>query len=688
MLDAILSRGYLKEGEKDWNDIALRVSNFCGGKEMYHAMIEKKLIPASPFLLNAGTNDPQLFSCFVLPIEDSLKSIFKFYDDAATIFKSSGGVGANWSALRPKGAKLSNGGETSGVVSFMGIFNEVIEVVKQGGVKKGAAMCCLNIEHPEAEDFIRMKLEKGKFKNFNISPVMTDDYMRRAIKGDEQARKMIDLIVDCTWECSEPGMLFIDTANKDNTVPGLEAYDSTNPCGEEWLFHYESCCLCGLSLVPFVRGNEVNWKDLESVTRIGIRFLDKAIDKNKYPLPEIEEATKKTRKLGLYVLGVADVLIEANLGYDTKEGRAFIESIWKFINEVAWDESVKLGKKYGTFPAYSLRNPDLVPNDARNAAVTCAAPGGTTSFIAGANYGIEPFTSFVSDRRNGAGEGIITIPHFEQMLDKVCPEFKEEALKHCLQTGSIEDLPYIPSEVKKVFKSAFTIHWKAHIDMVAMFQKHCRAGSISKTVNLPASATKDDIREAYFYAWKSKCKGVTFYREGTRDAVYNLKKDEIKVTGPDYEVPKKAPAMRYNVTIGCGKMAIIVVGDPVSKEPIEVFIIPLTGGGCAGHCSGEGRTISNALQYGVPPSKFISSLSKVVCKACANKEKLDGKSCPDAMGRKLAEYIRDSKDLSFEIHQHIESGAKNSNKCPDCGTIMEHTEGCITCRNCGYSKCQ
>lgn len=689
MLNKILSRGYLKDGEKDWADISKRVSDFCGGKEMYHTMLEKKLIPASPFLLNAGTSKPQLFSCFVVPVDDNIESIFQFYAKSAKIFKSSGGVGANWSKLRAKGMPLSGGGTTSGVISFLSIFNEVIETVKQGGVKKGAAMSCLDITHPECEDFIKMKLAEGMFSNFNISPIVSDSFMRSVIRKDSDALRKFKLIVDCTWECSEPGILFIDAANKGASVPGLGLYQSCNPCSERWLLDYESCCLCGVSWPIFVKGRVVDWKAFEKAIRTGIRFLDLAIDKNLYPLPEIEEATKKTRRLGLYPLGIADVLLEAGLGYNTKEGRVFCEEMWSFMNRIAWDESVKLGEKHGTFPAYEYRNPELVPEGARNAAVTVVAPGGTTSFIAGVNFGIEPFTSFVSVRRNGAGEGRIVIPQFDQMLDRVCPDLKQEAIDHCGRTGSIQDLDYLPSEIKRIFVSAYTIHWKDHIDMMAMFQKYCIDGSISKTVNLPASATKEDIEEAYIYAWKHGCKGITFYREGTRDAVYNLEKVITKKTGPDYHIPKKAPAIRYNVNIGCGKMAVIVTGDPETFEPIEVFEIPLSGGSCAGHCGGEGRTISNALQYGVPPSKFISSLSKVVCKACANKDKLDGRSCPDAMGKKLAEFIRDSPLMFNHIKHDLEESHKapDTSKCPDCGAPIEHAEGCHTCKFCGFSRC-
>lgn len=712
----VLSR-YYRPGETRWEDIAARVGGMIGGAAVTTAMNNRAFIPASPFLINAGTDKPQLFSCFVLPLEDSLGSIFSFYDKSAKIFKSSGGVGANWSKLRPVGSPLSGGGTTSGVVSFMEIFNVIIEKVKQGGIKKGAAMCTLNIDHPEIESFIRMKLEKGTFENFNISPSVTDEFMNAAICGSPKEKALFDLIVDCTHNCSEPGMLWIDIANKNCSTPGMGLYESPNPCSERYLFDYESCCLSGINVSYFVKKSgspEVDYAQLGKIVRMVVRFLDEAIDLNDYPLPEIKTATQYTRRIGLYPLGVADALIKARLGYNTQEARTWCYELWEFINRTAWDESVKLGEKKGKFPAYEHRNPDLVPEGARNAAVTCVAPGGTTSLIAGVNYGIEPYFSFVSKRAKGAGQGRIVCTLFEEALREVCSSEIEynSVIDHCGATGTIQDVDWLPEWFRRVFVSALDIHWRDHIDMQSTFQELCIDGTISKTINLPESSTKEDIRSAYIYAWQKQCRGITFYREGTRDGVYTLEKkvdsdatgEVLKKTGPGYIVPRKAPAIRYIVNVGCGKMGVIVVGDPETAEPIEVWMIPISGGGCAGHCSGEGRSISNALQWGAPPDIFISSLGKVVCKACMDKEKgkLDGKSCPDAMGRKLREYLKDS-DLVKTYIRAYETGRLGEAKltevkeptvraeksCPrkGCGGELIFTEGCSVCPECGYSKC-
>lgn len=699
----ILAERYYAPGEKSWEDIAARVGKFIGGTAITTAMIEKKFIPASPFLMNAGTEHPQMFSCFVLPLEDDLGSIFGFYDKSAKIFKSSGGVGANWSKLRPVGSPLSGGGTTSGVVSFMEIFNIVIEKVKQGGKKKGAAICTLDISHPEVENFIKMKLERGKFENFNISPTVTDEFMRRAIAGHEKEKTLFDLIVDCTYNSSEPGMLWIDTANRYCSTPGLGLYESTNPCGERFLFPFECCCLGGINLAYFIRDGHVDWQNLGKTVRLVIRFLDESFDRNEYPLPEIREASQNTRRIGLYPIGLADALIKMRLPYDSQEGREFAEKLWEFINKTAWDESVRLGEKLGTFPAYDSRNPELVPDGARNAAVTCVAPGGTTSLIAGVNFGIEPYVGLVTKREQGSGTGTIVCPLFEEELRKVVSteiEFNE-VLDHAAKNGSIQSLTWLPEDFRRIFVTAQDIHWRDHIDMQAVFQKHCVDGTISKTINLPKSSTKEDIRDAYVYAWQQELRGLTFYREGTRDPVYAFgsgDEDEMtSVLGPGYEVPAKAPAIRYNVKVGCGKMAVFVVGDPDTGEPIELWQIPVSGGGCAGLNSGNGRAISKSLQHGVPPDIFIKSGEHVVCPACAGKPKLDGKSCPSAAARKLREYISDSKVVRTYLKAHHEGSGllvekpkekpQKKNECPACGWPLTYAEGCATCTKCGYSKC-
>ena len=1064
----ILAERYYVPGETSWDDLAVRVGKFIGGTAITTAMIEKKFIPASPFLMNAGTDHPQMFSCFVLPLEDTLHSIFGFYDRSATIFKSSGGVGANWSKLRPVGSPLSGGGTTSGVVSFMEIFNLVIEKVKQGGKKKGAAICTLDINHPEVEDFIRMKLERGKFENFNISPTVTDEFMRRAIAGHEKEKALFDLIVDCTYNSSEPGMLWIDTANRYCSTPGLGLYESTNPCGERFLFPFECCCLGGVNLAYFIRDGHVDWQNLGKTVRLIIRFLDESFDRNEYPLPEIREASQNTRRIGLYPIGLADALIKMKLSYGSQEGRDFAEKLWEFINKTAWDESVKLGEKLGTFPAYDSRNPELVPDGARNAAVTCVAPGGcqvketmimtesgilrldeinpdstsyqwkdvnlkvrvekddiynctkfysnglsktiklelhsgiplectenhrfrifsngkyewrnaseiyegdyvvtriggytntrtvplayvdkqhfnesdiilptrlspkvgeflgilfgngsihkkgirihmnslhtkkiervcylietlfgitphiedretrvsiyinsvrllkwleingllkdksinafipkpircssvksleafingllmtdgcttgkynkqyidtsskqlaielaicmraigknarikeytnikgryssapsyrvhfvksgsigfkrydkinnelkqnamslrndygeqlwldrvesrsdslsetfdisvddaesyignsivshnTTSLIAGVNFGIEPYVGLVTRREQGSGKGTIVCPLFEEELRKIVSteiEFNE-VLDHAAKHGSIQSIDWLPADFKQIFVTARDIHWRDHIDMQTIFQKHCIDGTISKTINLPKSSTRDDIRDAYIYAWQQELRGLTFYREGTRDPVYAYgsgDEEEIQsALGPDYVVPAKAPAIRYNVKVGCGKMAVFVVGDPETGEPIELWQIPVSGGGCAGLNSGNGRAISKSLQYGVSPDVFIKSGEHVVCPACAGNSKLDGKSCPSAAARKLREYLKDSKIVKTYLKAHHEGTGLlvekpkekpvKPNECPACGWPLTHAEGCATCTKCGYSRC-
>lgn len=709
IVDHVLKERYYQPGETCWEDIATRVSKFIADNfeeqtSFEEAIKSKKLIPASPFLMNAGTVNPQLFSCFVLPIEDNIDSIFKFYSDSAKIFKSSGGVGADWSLLRPKGAPLSGGGETSGVVSFTKIFDRVIETVKQGGIKKGAAICCLNIDHPEIEDFIKMKLERGECENFNISPCVTDDFMERVENGDAEANNLFNLITYCAWESSEPGLLFIDTANKDSSTPGLGRYTSPNPCSERFLLSFESCCLSGINLIKFINDDKsIDYNSLEKVVRVAVRFLDNAIDKNKYPLPEIERATKYTRRIGIYPIGVADVLLKVGLPYNSNDGRMFCEFIWKFINEIAWDESIRIGRIKGPFEAILYRDHSSVHERSRNAAVTCCAPSGTTSIIAGSNFGIEPFFSFVSKRSKGSGQGMIINEQFKDMVYKHYPNKVDEIIEECYKNGSIQHLSWIKEDMRNVFVSAHDISWKDHIDMQAMFQKHCKDGSISKSINVPESTSINDIRNMFIYAWKSGCKGVTIYREGSRDGVYTLKeKDEVISTITELvnpvtyklvnangrilpKTPRETPATMYKKNTGCGKM-MIAVGE-VDGKPHSITIV--NKGGCDAMTQGLAELTSLCERYGVPQWNINKVLMGVKCSAAMRNIKSDGRSCPEILGKILHDHYphEDEPPKTDDPPIKKEIIEQKANACPQCGESLIHASGCVSCSSCSYSRC-
>jgi len=860
IVENILKERYYQPGETCWEDIAWRVSKFIGKTESeqdyFNVMIrDKYVVPASPFLMNAGTEHPQCFSCFTLNVDDDIRSIFKFYADASLVFKSSGGIGVNWSKLRPKGSSLSGGGFSSGVLSFMNIFNELIETVSQGGKKKGAAICLLSTEHPECEDFIRSKLIEGKYKNFNISPVITDQFMERAITGLEPENKMFNLIVDCTYNSSEPGALFIDTINRDSSTPGLGEYNEVNPCvtgdtllmvkvgkdikiipikdlinkdvdvwnGYEWtlvtpmitgynqpvaevgvvlesngynytstltctlghkwllgddtrvettelkvgnklkawidplghgirgtisyinklervepvvycftdyknhsgvfngiltaqcgerpLLPYESCCLMAIVLPKFVKGTKIDVVLLDKIVRKSIRFLDNSMDVNEYPIPEIKEATLKTRRLGLYITGFADTLVMLGIKYGSKECIDFIEDIWGFINKIAWQESVNIGIELGTFPAYYTRNPDIVPDYARNAAVTCLAPSGTTSIIAGVNWGIEPFYSYASVRSEGAGQGFIVNKLFEEMLDTNYPDKKEQIIEHCAKHGTIQNIPYISKEIKDVFVTALDLSYKEHIDVQSAFQKYCHDGSISKTLNMPKTSTLEDVRNAYIYAWRTGCKGITFYREGTRKGVYQLKNEpEIKnpvekliknpvqyklLVNPTGRIlaktPREIPSITYKRSTGCGKM-MITIGE-VNGKPHTIVI--KNKGGCDAMTQAVAELTSLCERYEVPQWNTNKVLMGIRCPAAMKNPKSDGKSCAEILGKILNDFYPHEDEPPKDDEEPPKATPPivtieyidSTNVCPDCGEPLTHEGGCVICKNCAYSKC-
>ncbi len=857
IVESILKERYYRENETCWEDIAWRVAKFIANNDQeesdfYEIISSKKIVPASPFLMNAGTKKPQCFSCFVLPVEDTIESIFKFYADASKVFKWSGGVGVNWSDLRPKGSPLSSGGVTSGVLSFLNIYNELIDTVSQGGLKKGASICLLSTDHAECTDFIKSKLIEGKYKNFNISPVITDEFMEGVLSDEPRCVDIFNLIVDCTYNSSEPGALFIDTINRDCSTPGLGEYESVNPCvtadtliltkeygyqpiasfvyeeveiwnGYEWswvtptvtgfdqdtmwidvvrlykdteivehinctpyhtfilrdgtkvkaselnvgdrlidsnypsgesaivhvlkvrdgikhhkvycltepknhtflangviigncgerpLLPYESCCLTALVLPNFWKNGVLDYKEIARVTRLAIRFLDNSMDKNDYPIPEIKEATLKTRRLGLYVTGFADILLMKGIRYGSNECIEFINKMWKFINDVAWDESVQLGKEKGVFPAYGARDIDIVPDNARNAAVTCLAPSGTTSIIASVNWGIEPVYSFASMRSEGAGQGFIVNKYFEKLLDEKYPDNKQEIIEHCAKTGSIQNLTFIDKSIRDIFVTALDLTYVEHIDVQSAFQRHCRDGSISKTCNLSQKATWADVHDAFIYAWKSGCKGITFYREGTRKGVYQLKKDEpgklvdvIELVNPvKYKlatangriVPKTPRLMNATVNkrrTGCGKLYVI---------PAEAFgdlhsMFLINKGGCDAMTQTVAELIGSMRRFGVPRWEITRICSNIVCSACKGRKDVDGKSCAHIISKVILEQYPD-EDMPPKIDEVKESSPAikieldhliNPPKvpCPNCGGGLVYAEGCVSCPECAYTKC-
>lgn len=499
--------------------------------KFYDMMVRLDFIPNSPTLMNAGTKLQQLSACFVLPIDDSIDSIFRTVMYTAKIHKSGGGTGFAFSRLRPKYDVVSStGGIASGPMSFMNVFNSTTEVIKQGGKRRGANMGVLRIDHPDILDFIVMKESEGSMHNFNISVGITDKFMK-AVKKDEEfdlinprtnksvktvkARALWNLLVMMAWKNGEPGIIFLDSINKKNPTLEVGEIESTNPCGEVPLLPWESCNLGSINLSNFSKGNRIDWVRLKEIIRLAIRFLDNVIDANNFPLKEIEKATKANRKIGLGVMGFADLLLTLGIKYDTDKARQLAKKIMKYINDQARQMSKELAQEKGNFPNITR---SIYKKEAymRNATVTCIAPTGTISLIADCSSGIEPIFSVVTTRnvQESMGKELIEInPAVKKSLSLKglwTPEL-EIALK---QSACIE-CTTIPKEMKDAFVTAIDISPEDHVLMQAAFQAYTD-NAVSKTVNCPNGTNFYEIEKIFLLAYGKGCKGITVYRDGSR----------------------------------------------------------------------------------------------------------------------------------------------------------------------------
>lgn len=531
-----LKARYLREGEDDWEDVCERVAEAVAVTEEEYLefkdlMVRKIFLPSSPTLMNAGTGFGQFAACFVIPVEDDVEEIFDSIKTAALIQKTGGGTGFDFSKIRPGGFPSSCGNdETSGPVAVMKLFNEATEIVKQFGRRRGANMGILDVSHNDILSFIMAKRVEGELSNFNISVMIPDAFMELVEAGETgevwnrqtgvTVGSIFSEIIEGIWRNGEPGVLFYDRINRDNFTPALGDISATNPCGEEPLLPFESCNLGSINLSLFVIDGKVNWDFLREVAGKAIRFLDNEIDMNTYPVPEIEAATKKTRKVGLGVMGLHDMFLKLGLPYDSKEA---IELAEKLMEQVTWAsirESRKLAAEKGLFPEYEDSTWEL---PMRNAALTAVAPTGTISILGGCSAGIEPVFSWVYRRTQTVGKEFMLVhPFFKARFKSKLPEADYNwLLEHVYKCGTVQNVenPKLVSvEEKRLFRSALDIDWKAHIDMQAAFQRHCHAG-ISKTINMPDFAGKEDIKQALIYAWKQGLKGLTIYRTGSRQRV-------------------------------------------------------------------------------------------------------------------------------------------------------------------------
>ena len=695
----------------------------------YSEMISFNFLPNSPTLMNAGRELQQLSACFVLPVEDSLEGIFDAVKYTALIHKSGGGTGFSFSRLRPKDDVVkTTKGVSSGPVSFMTVFDAATETIKQGGTRRGANMGILRVDHPDIMDFIYAKKDKSKLTNFNISVGLTEEFMRAARNGEEfnlynpkdkkkagslNAAKVYDEMVRLAWDGGDPGIIFLDRINRDNPTPYEGEIESTNPCGEQPLLPYESCNLGSLNLANFVKDARVDWESLSRSICIAVNFLDNVIEMNNYPLPQIDATTKRNRKIGLGIMGWADMLAMLEISYCSDEAIELAEEIMKFIRDEGRKASARLAEERGSFPSFEDSiYPDMGFTQMRNATITTIAPTGTISIIGAASSGIEPYFALAFYRNVMDNNKLVEVnPYFLEISQKE-GFYSEELMQEVATHGDLTHTS-APDKWKKIFSTAHTIAPEWHVKMQAAFQKYTD-NAVSKTVNFTKDATIEDVRKVYDLAYNMGCKGITIYRDGSRDAqVINVgtntgekSKAEEEVIIPQYAKPRPRPDVLYGKTIemltGCGKMYVTINQD-AEGHIFEVFNSIGKAGGCAqSQSEAIGRLISLALRSGSEPDTIIKQLKSISCHMKSGFGPNTVLSCADAVAKAIEKAIASpmevkvtaTKQLSVEtfleeVEKKDAKGPKrvSNGACPECGGQIEYVEGCNICYSCGYSHC-
>ena len=695
--------------------------------EFYTVMANLDFLPNSPTLMNAGRPLQQLSACFVLPVEDSMESIFETLKHTALIHKSGGGTGFSFSRLRPSNDSVkSTNGVSSGPVSFMQVFNAATEAIKQGGTRRGANMGMLRVDHPDIMKFIVCKDKGESLNNFNISVAITKEFMS-AVEDDEDynlynprtkqvvgklnAREVYNKIVDQAWKNGEPGIVFIDRMNDGNPTIEMGEIESTNPCGEQPLLPYESCNLGSINLAHFVKDEEVDWVKLEKIVKLGVHFLDNVIDMNNYPITKIGEVTRSNRKIGLGIMGWADMLVLMGIPYNSPEAIILAEKVMSFIQTKSHQASEEIALNRGAFPNFK-HSIYKKGNPIRNATTTTIAPTGTIGIISDASGGIEPIFALVYKRANclDKHEMFVVNPYFEKIA-KGLGFYSKELMDKIAEQGTIKHMKEIPEKIRRVFVTAHDISPEDHIRMQGAFQKYTD-NAVSKTVNFGHTATKEDVSKAYMLSYKLGCKGVTVYRDGSRDEqVLNLAKSGPKSDGQEINVIEKKPRQRpKKVTgstllmhTGCGKMYVTVNED--EEGAFEVFTQLGKSGGCtATQSEAISRLISLALRSRVDQQKIIEQLKGIRCPSPTLTEGGAILSCPDAIAKALESYssekenpglftdeqtVIDDKNVEPKVYKSKASGNSIGScpQCPECGEMLEFAEGCVVCRSCGYSKC-
>ena len=762
----VLERRYLKRDEyghllEEPRDMFLRVAKNIAAaeknygktnaqireteKKFFDIMTDLDFLPNSPTLMNAGRELQQLAACFVLPVGDSMASIFEALKETALIQKSGGGVGYSFSNIRPKNdVVLSTKGVSSGPISFMTVFNAATDTIKQGGTRRGANMGILRVDHPDILEFITAKEDNEKLNNFNISVGVTEAFMK-AVENDGEydilnprtkevvtrynAREVFEKIVNHAWKNGDPGIIFLDRLNKDNPTPHVGVIESTNPCGEQPLLSYEACNLGSINLANMVKEEDgiksINFDKLREVTKASVRFLDDVIDVGKYPLDKIADMVKGNRKIGLGVMGFADMLLMLEAPYNSEQALEISKNVMNFINDVSKEASRELAEERGEFPNFKGSVYDTPDGyKIRNATTTTIAPTGTLSIIASCSSGIEPIFAISFVKNVMDNDKLIEVnPYFEEVAKKE-GFYSKELMERIAEKGSLKEISDIGDQYKRVFVTAHDIPPIWHVRMQATFQSFVD-NAVSKTVNFPTDATVKDVEDVYMLAYRLGCKGITIYRNNSRESqvltIGEKNKDKVKALEDSAAVQEGAekltsiktaggkqdikeergeeadlqvsikPRPRPEVTKGmtkkyligsCGKLYVTVNSD--EKGICEVFTN--TGEeGCAALSEALSRLISVSIRAGIDITSITHQVLGIRCVTCIADRNTHVLSCPDAIGKAL-EF---SQNGSNKFDLDFAGGPKSLMMCPEegCGGIMEPEGGCYVCRVCGYSKC-
>jgi len=677
--------------------------------EFYGPMANLEFLPNSPTLMNAGRSLGQLSACFVLPIDDSMLSIFEAVKNAALIHQSGGGTGFSFSRLRPKGDVVrSTGGIASGPISFMEVFDAATEAIKQGGARRGANMAVLRVDHPDILSFITAKADGNKLNNFNISVGLTGEFME-ALRRDAtyplvnprsgdavgrlRARSVMHKIAEMAWKNGDPGVIFLDKMNEANPTPHIGEIESTNPCGEQPLLPFESCNLGSINLARMVVDGEIDYEHLGETIDRAVHFLDNVIDCNRYPLEQIKEMTLANRKIGLGVMGFADTLIRLRIPYDSEEAARMAGEIMSFFQDRAKQASAVLAEQRGPFP--NLPGSIYAGDGARkirNATVTTIAPTGSISIIAGASSGIEPIYALAYRRNVLDGDRLVEVnPLFEEIAREE-GFYSQELARLVAETGSVQQFDEVPAEWRSIFVTAHDIDPEWHVRVQAAFQEYTD-NAVSKTINFPHDASRQDVENAYLMAYESGCKGLTIYRDGSRAAQVLVKGVADSEAARFTRTPRARPTMTQGVTekitVGCGQSIYVTINEDQSGL-FEVFATMGKSGGCmASQSEAIGRLISLGLRSGIDTRAIIKQLEGIRCPAPAWQEGNIILSCADAIGKAMHSYVNDNS--ATPIVSSTGEVARNllgmCPECPDCGTMVEFAEGCLRCPSCGYSQC-